>query len=121
MVTVQGVGKHFSIPAPSEARVSALLQDRIISRDGAACVYCGEGSEALHVDHITPRAHFPANTPVAIVNAPENLVTACSTCNQSKGPQDLAGFARMLRARGIGDAVVSAMLRRVRAALRRPL
>jgi 5-methylcytosine-specific restriction endonuclease McrA len=115
---------HFTIPAASEVRVPQLLLVRILARDAFTCVYCGAsgiGTAAvtLHVDHIRPYAHFPAAAPASIVNTPTNLVAACETCNGAKGPQDLAGFARMLRGRGVAVSAVRAMLGRVRHAIRR--
>lgn len=115
------MGKHFTIPAPSTAKVWPALQLRVLNRDANTCVYCGAVGVALEVDHVKPRAHFPETAPSAAVNAPSNLVTACDVCNGAKGPQSLAGFATMLRSRGLPAATITAMLRRVRAAVRRPL
>ncbi|MBI5517253.1 MAG: HNH endonuclease [Deltaproteobacteria bacterium] len=96
---------------------------RVVLRDGASYVYCLDALEGgrATLDHLRPQAHFPATAPGSRVNDPRNLVTACPTCNQAKGPQDLHGFARMLRRRGLGVAVVRALCARVRAAVRRPL
>lgn len=94
---------------------------RIQHRDGYACVYCGDAATRLHVDHVRPCAHFPATIPDPAVNAPINLVTACCTCNGSKGMQDLPCFATMLRRRGVPAAEVRAMISRARRAVRRPL
>jgi len=115
---------HFTIPPASDVRVAPALQRRVIARDRFACVYCGASESTkvrLHVDHVRPCAHFPATALRAQVNAPTNLVTACADCNAAKGPQDLDGFARMLRARGLDDATITAMTNRVRAAVLRPL
>lgn len=111
----------FTIPAPCRVDVGATLAARILRRDGFACVYCGSVTDALEVDHLTPCAHFPADAPRSVVNDPANLVTACERCNAVKGSQDLDAFARMLEGRGIARKIITAMVRRVRAALRRPL
>lgn len=112
---------HFTTPPGASYRAGADLQLRVAARDGWACVYCGAGGVPLQVDHVRPCAHFPAAAGRAQVNAPANLVTACEACNGAKGPQDLEGFARMLRGRGVPGDAVRAMLARVRAAVRRPL
>ena len=112
---------HFTIPTPATFAVRGLLSERIMTRDGARCVYCGRDDVPLTVDHVTPCAHFPANAIAAVVNAPANLVTACEHCNGAKGAQDLGGFARMLLGRGLTSKITTAMVRRVHAATRRPL
>lgn len=55
----------------------AQLKAEVFRRDGHQCVYCGS-CEELQLDHIDPSD--PTDTP-------GNLVTACATCNQSKGPR----------------------------------
>ncbi len=114
-------GRRFTIPAPSTAEPGTFVAARVHARGGRACVYCGARDVPLEVDHIRPRAHFAATAPAATVNAPTNLVTACAECNQAKGPQNLAGFATMLRGRGLPAKVVAAAVRRVNAVRRRPL
>lgn len=94
---------------------------RVQWRDGFACVYCGVIGPDHHVDHVRALAHFSAGALDAEVNDPANLVTACADCNQAKGPQNLPGFAAMLRGRGLRSSTVGALVRRVRAATRRPL
>ena len=115
-------GRRFTIPAQSDARVPQTLLARVLLRDGLACVYCGVSGlgVALHVDHARSLAHSPASTLASVVNAPSNLVTACAACNAAKGPQDLPGFARMLRRRGVAPGVVRAMIARTHRAARRP-
>jgi 5-methylcytosine-specific restriction endonuclease McrA len=111
----------FTIPAPCRASVGPTLAARVARRDDYACVYCGRSLGALEVDHVTPCSYFPADTAAAVVNDPANLVTACEHCNSVKGSQDLDAFARMLRGRGIAPKIITAMVRRARAATRRPL
>jgi 5-methylcytosine-specific restriction endonuclease McrA len=113
------VAKHFTIPAAIQTEVSATRARRVFIRDAYHCLYCGESCIAPTVDHIRPQAHFAATAPLATVNDLRNLATACTVCNGSKGPQDLAGFARMLLGRGVDPAEVAAMKARVRAAVRR--
>ena len=58
---------------------TAMKRARIYIRDKYRCQYCGEHKHAqdLTLDHILPRAQGGAS-------APENLVAACSKCNQRK-------------------------------------
>jgi 5-methylcytosine-specific restriction endonuclease McrA len=52
----------------------------VMLRDAYTCQYCGEtpGRQFLTVDHVIPRSRHGAH-------AWENLVTACTRCNQKKG------------------------------------
>ena len=95
------------------------MANAIALRDCGECVYCGATGDNFEVDHVRPGSHFPHTASPAKVNAPTNLVLACERCNRMKGPQDLPGFARMLRGRGVPAKEVNAMLKRVRAAVKR--
>lgn len=53
------------------------LRLEIFERDEHACQYCGDGND-LTCDHIVPLVRGGTNDP-------ENLVTACRSCNSSKG------------------------------------
>lgn len=110
-----------TIPAPNTTAAGRSLIAHVFKRDDLRCVYCGAKHLPLEVDHVTPCAHFPADAPASVVNDPKNLVTACEDCNGAKGPQNLAGFAAMLRGRGVPVEDITAMLARVRAATRRRL
>jgi len=48
----------------------------VLARDDYACVYCG-ATEDLTLDHVIPRSRGGSH-------APENLVTACRSCNSRK-------------------------------------
>lgn len=61
-----------------------LLRVAIHLRDGHTCVYCGATSN-LEVDHIKPRKHHGKDDP-------ENLATACESCNQEKGTIHVRAF-----------------------------
>ena len=112
---------HFAIPAAAETKVPVALQVAVYFRDRFACVYCGAAGVRLHGDHVRPQSHFAAKTAAATVNAPTNLVTACESCNLAKGSNNLAGFAAMLRGRGLSAKVVLAMVARVNNARRRAI
>lgn len=58
-------------------------REAVFARDGYACVYCGAGGLELHCDHVTPVAQGGGHDV-------ENLVTACSVCNLSKGAKTVA-------------------------------
>jgi hypothetical protein len=59
--------------------VSLGLRIRILARDGYRCIYCGAqpARTRLQVDHVVPRSKGGSD-------APTNLVTACTDCNQGK-------------------------------------
>ena len=59
---------------------TAMKRARIYIRDKYRCQYCGDHKHAqdLTLDHILPRAQGGESTP-------QNLVTACVSCNQRKG------------------------------------
>lgn len=68
----------------------------LYERDGWECVYCGRGPRAarrmrlaqvvLTLDHLTPRS-------VGGDNSVANLVTACVSCNSSRGDRPVADYA----------------------------
>lgn len=59
--------------------VSTRTRFEILKRDGFRCRYCGSTPLAgpLHVDHVVPSSKGGTDDP-------ENLLTACSTCNLGK-------------------------------------
>ena len=59
-----------------------ILRFTILKRDGFTCRYCGKSplddkEVKLHCDHICPKSKGGENEK-------ENLITACSICNQGK-------------------------------------
>lgn len=61
-------------------------------RDGLACAYCGQGIEEgvrLTLDHIEP--YSAGEKPD---NSSGNLVTACVSCNSSRGTRSLPEFCQ---------------------------
>lgn len=60
----------------------------ILARDAHRCGYCGR--KATTVDHIVPRSRGGADTW-------ENLVAACTLCNQTKADRFLADLGWELR------------------------
>lgn len=55
-----------------------LTKQNIIRRDHGVCQYCGTKEGPMTVDHIVPRSHGGGETW-------DNLVCACSRCNNVKG------------------------------------
>lgn len=63
------------------------LRDRVFDRDKYTCRYCGSGRLSpeqnfsdLQLDHVVPWCYGGGNQL-------ENLVVACGSCNQTKGPK----------------------------------
>ena len=54
-----------------------LTRRNVIRRDGHACVYCG-ATERLTIDHVLPKSRGGPDSW-------ENLVAACTPCNNRKG------------------------------------
>lgn len=77
-----------SYPWPSVIRISkyinipykkvVLTRRNILRRDGYKCAYCGRGDLPLTVDHIVPKARGGDDIW-------ENLISACTNCNNRKG------------------------------------
>jgi 5-methylcytosine-specific restriction endonuclease McrA len=75
-------------PWPSVIRISrfiklpyknvVLTRKNILRRDSFKCAYCGRSDIPLTVDHVFPRARGGGENW-------ENLITACTTCNNRKG------------------------------------
>ena len=61
-------------------QTASMKRLRIFVRDRFRCQYCGQkrGAAELTLDHITPRSREGRSTP-------ENLATACVSCNTRKG------------------------------------
>ncbi len=85
-------------PSPSatvhDGRARSLATfDAVAARHGWRCVYC-DGT-ASTVDHVIPR-RLRKKRPdwLPRINAPENLMPACETCNLMKGGQDVRHFLR---------------------------
>ena len=89
-----------SFPVPSVVRLDryinaprrrvVLSKRNILKRDNHQCQYCGRIDRKMTIDHIIPRKF----------NGPEsweNLVTACVSCNATKGDRrpDQAGLSLM--------------------------
>lgn len=63
---------------PYKYRQVILTRKNIFRRDGHKCQYCGRSDLALTIDHVIPKARGGSD-------GWENLVTACTRCNNKKG------------------------------------
>ncbi|MFA4923665.1 MAG: HNH endonuclease, partial [Ignavibacteriaceae bacterium] len=55
-----------------------LTRKNILRRDEFKCAYCGRSDIPLTIDHIVPKAKGG-------VDSWENLIAACTICNNKKG------------------------------------
>lgn len=90
----------------------------IYLRDGLACAWCGRGVEEegmkLTLDHLTPRSKGGSNDAT-------NLVTACCTCNSSRGNRSIAVFAKAVAIYVNHGVTAKAVLATVTAAAKRAI
>ena len=70
---------------PRDSRQWRALRLRILARDGHTCTYCGQTADT--VDHILPVRKHPDQA----MN-PENLISACRSCNSAKGSRSHGVF-----------------------------
>lgn len=69
--------KQHQIPTKVRDESYLRFQKEVFERDGYACVYC-DSPLNLTLDHIIPQSRGGSHTP-------DNLCTACRSCNSSKG------------------------------------
>lgn len=76
---------------PKRKSLSKKLRFEVFKRDGFKCQYCGAHppSVLLHVDHIIAVA-------AGGLNAIDNLVAACESCNLGKGARSLGVVPKSL-------------------------
>jgi 5-methylcytosine-specific restriction endonuclease McrA len=88
-----------------EKRLSIYL------RDGLSCCYCGasvEGGAKLTLDHLIPHSKGGSNDQ-------SNIITACFTCNSSRGSRSWSKFAAKVAAYlNIDKAVIVRHIRNCR-------
>ena len=66
----------------------------IYQRDGETCWYCWTGGGGpLQLDHIIPRTAFPPHQ-LHIADRSDNLVTACTSCNEAKSNYESSNIKR---------------------------
>lgn len=64
-----------------------MWRQHIKARDGNRCVYCGS-TKNLTIDHVRPQCRGGETSA-------DNCVTACLTCNQTKGSLSLDEFFQL--------------------------
>ena len=84
---IHSVSKSFHIPSiiklisfvkvPYRWNIQ-LSKQNILKRDRGICQYCGNNEGHMTIDHVIPRSHGGGETW-------DNLVCACSICNNKKG------------------------------------
>ena len=79
---------YFYINIPPKKIV--LTKKNVLKRDGYICQYCGSENRDMTVDHVIPRA-YGGN------DSWENLVCACTRCNNIKGNRTPEMTGLMLR------------------------
>jgi len=86
--------------------ISKKVRFEVFKRDVFVCQYCGaHPPEAiLHVDHIDPVVAGGSNDP-------DNLVTACDSCNQGKGARLLSAIPESLASKAARIAEAEEQLR----------
>ena len=74
--------------------VSPSKRAIIYQRDGEQCWYCWTGGGGpLQLDHIIPRSAFPTHQ-LHIADRSDNLVTACTSCNEEKSNYESSNIKR---------------------------
>jgi 5-methylcytosine-specific restriction endonuclease McrA len=71
------------------------LRKEILTRDDFRCIYCG--STATHVDHVTPLDKGGTDEP-------DNLVSACATCNLRKSNKNAREFIKEMNLEKINQS-----------------
>lgn len=66
------------INSPDRIQNWEKIRLKILTRDNHTCIYCGSKTTPLYCDHILPASRGGSNEP-------DNLATACESCNLSKG------------------------------------
>jgi len=67
--------QYVRVPRAIQRKISRRA---LFARDGWRCVYCGDGTSRLTLDHVVPRSRGGESVW-------ENVVTACGPCNLRKG------------------------------------
>ena len=78
---------YVRVPRAVKRRISRRA---LFARDGFRCVYCGDSSHRLTLDHVVPRSRGGDSVW-------ENVVTACGPCNLRKGDRLLEEASMTLR------------------------
>ena len=72
---------------PRLSRKYKEVRLKALARDGYVCYYCGAENKDMTIDHIIPISKAPE-----LAIDIENMVTACKSCNSSKGSRSQGAF-----------------------------
>ena len=72
---------------PRLSRKYKEVRLKALARDGWTCFYCGAEGKDMTIDHIIPISKAPE-----LAIDIENMVTACKSCNSSKGSRSQGVF-----------------------------
>jgi 5-methylcytosine-specific restriction endonuclease McrA len=72
---------------PRLSRKYKEVRLKALARDGWTCYYCGKEGKDMTIDHIIPISKAPE-----LAIDIENMVTACKSCNSSKGSRSQGVF-----------------------------
>lgn len=89
----------------------------IYMRDGLACVWCGVGVEngaKLTLDHVICQKRGGHN-------GEKNLITACLSCNSSRGSRTISKFAAAVAAYRNHGVTQESLLLKIKLQVREPL
>ena len=86
------VNARFTESRVGRSRIPRAIRDKVLSRDGFKCQYCGDvfPADQLTIDHLIPLA----------MGGPDevtNYISACGPCNSRKGHLALHEFAATLK------------------------
>lgn len=85
-IGVYNVGAYLNIPipvlapstTPKQPKIPSKLRRAVHKRDGYKCRYCGMEPDDMCIDHVIPSSRGGETVL-------DNLVTACRSCNSTKG------------------------------------
>ena len=77
---------------PRLSRKYKEVRLKALARDGWTCFYCGKEGKDMTIDHIIPISKAPE-----LAIDIENMVTACKSCNSSKGSRSQGVFLEKVR------------------------
>ena len=77
---------------PRLSRKYKEVRLKALARDGWTCFYCGKEGKDMTIDHIIPISKAPE-----LAIDIENMVTACKSCNSSKGSRSQGVFLERMR------------------------
>lgn len=89
---------------PRLSRKYKEVRLRALARDGYVCFYCGHEGKDMTIDHIIPVSKAPE-----LAIDIENMVTACKSCNSSKGSRSQGRFLEDKRTPPVFQSFISPM------------